>query len=57
MNTQQRIDRLEDALSNLGTIIEADGRWANSENPTVRVFGERFSQFVAAVAKERYGNS
>jgi hypothetical protein len=53
MNTQQRIDRLEDALANLGTIIEAEGRWANSENPTVRVFGEKFNQFVAAVARER----
>jgi hypothetical protein len=53
MNTQQRIDRLEDALSNLGTIIEAEGRWAKSENPTVRVFGEQFHAFLAAVAKER----
>lgn len=53
MNTQQRIDRLEDALANLGTIIEAEGRWAHSENPTVRVFGEKFNDFVAAVAKER----
>jgi hypothetical protein len=53
MNTQQRIDRLEDALANLGTIIEAEGRWANSENPTVRVFGEKFNAFVAAVARER----
>jgi hypothetical protein len=54
MNTQQRIDRLEDALSSLGTIIEAEGRWAKSENPTIRVFGEKFNDFVAAVAKERY---
>jgi hypothetical protein len=57
MTTQQRIDRLEDALSALGTIIEAEGRWAKSENPTVRVFGEKFNEFVAAVAKERYGNA
>lgn len=54
MNTQQRIDRLEDALTSLGTIIEAQGRWAKSENPTVRVFGEKFNDFVAVVAKERY---
>ena len=55
MNTQQRIDRLEDALTNLGTVIEAQGRWAKSENPTIRVFGEKFNDFVAAVAKERHG--
>jgi hypothetical protein len=57
MNTQQRIDRLEDALTSLGTVIEAQGRWAKSENPTVRVFGEKFNDFVAAVARERYGKS
>jgi hypothetical protein len=57
MTTQQRIDRLEDALSCLGTIIEAEGRWAKSENPTVRVFGEQFNQFVSAVARERAAKS
>ena len=57
MNTQQRIDRLEDALTSLGTIIEAQGRWVQSENPTIRVFGEKFNDFVAAVAKERYDKS
>ncbi len=57
MNTQQRIDRLEDALGNLGTIIEAEGRWAKSENPTVRTFGEQFNQFVLAVARERTARS
>ena len=39
MNTQQRIDRLEDAVANLGTILEAEGRWAGSDNPVVRTFG------------------
>lgn len=53
MNTQQRIDRLEDAVANLGTILEADGRWVNSENPTVKVFGAKFNEFVLAIAKER----
>jgi hypothetical protein len=57
MNTQQRIDRLEDALSCLGTIIEAEGRWATSDNPTVRVFGEQFTQFVNTVARERSASS
>jgi hypothetical protein len=57
MNTQQRIDRIEDALGNLGTIIEAEGRWATSENPIVRTFGEQFNQFVLAVAKERAAKS
>jgi len=57
MNTQQRIDRLEDALGNLGTIIEAEGRWAKNENPTVRTFGEQFNQFVVAVARERAARS
>jgi hypothetical protein len=57
MNTQQRIDRLEDALANLGTIIEAEGRWAQSESPIVRTFGEQFNQFVLAVAKERAAKS
>jgi hypothetical protein len=57
MNTQQRIDRLEDALVNLGTIIEAEGRWSKSENATVRVFGEQFNGFVLAVARERAAKS
>lgn len=37
----------------LGTIIEAEGRWANSENPTVRLFGGQFNDFVLAVSRER----
>lgn len=57
MNTQQRIDRLEDAVANLGTIIEAQGRWADSQNPTVRTFGEQFNAFVRAVARERAAKS
>jgi hypothetical protein len=57
MTTQQRLDRLEDALTNLGTIIEADGRWSSSTNPTVRVFGEKFNQFASAVARERAAKS
>lgn len=57
MNTQQRIDRLEDAVANLGTIIEAEGRWAQSENPVVRTFGEQFNRFVLAVANERSARS
>jgi hypothetical protein len=57
MNTQQRIDRMEDALANLGTIIEAEGRWAASDNATVRTFGEQFNRFVSAVARERAAKS
>ena len=57
MTTQQRLDRLEDALTNLATIIEAEGRWSASTNPTVRVFGERFNQFAVQVAKERSARS
>ena len=53
MNTQQRIDRLEDAVANLGTVIEAEGRWAQSQNPIVRTFGEKFNAFVLVVAQER----
>jgi hypothetical protein len=53
MNTQQRIDRLEDAVANLGTIIEAEGRWAESLNHIVRTFGEQFNTFVGVVARER----
>ncbi len=53
MNTQQRIDRLEDAVADLGSIMEADGLWTTSGNPTVRIFGAKFHQFMAAVAKER----
>lgn len=57
MNTQQRIDRLEDAVANLGTIIEAGGRWTDSPNPTVRTFGEQFNTFVRTVAQERAAKS
>lgn len=57
MNTQQRIDRLEDALANLGTIMEAEGRWAASENGIVRTFGEQFNRFVLSVAQERAARS
>jgi hypothetical protein len=57
MNTQQRIDRLEDAVANLGTIIEAEGRWAESQDPNLGTFGERFSPFVLAVARERAAKS
>ena len=57
MNTQQRIDRLEDAVANLGTVIEAQGRWAQSQNPIVRTFGEQFNAFVLAVARERAAKS
>ncbi len=57
MNTQQRIDRLEDAVANLGTILEAEGRWAGSDNPVVRTFGEKFNVFVLAVARERSAKS
>ena len=57
MNTQQRIDRLEDAVANLGTVIEAEGRWAESQNPIVRTFGEQFNAFVAVVARERAAKS
>ena len=57
MNTQQRIDRLEDALANLGTIMEAQGRWGQSENPVVTSFGARFNEFVLAVARERAASS
>jgi hypothetical protein len=47
------LDRIEDALMTLGTIIEAEGRWAKSDNPTVRLFGEQFNGFVLAVSRER----
>jgi hypothetical protein len=57
MTTQQRIDRLEDALANLGTIIEAEGRWETSDSATVRAFGARFNEFVLAVARERAAKS
>jgi hypothetical protein len=57
MNTQQRIDRLEDAVANLGTIIEAEGRWVESRNPIVRTFGEQFNTFVGVVARERAAKS
>jgi hypothetical protein len=57
MNTQQRIDRMEDALVNLGTIIEADGRWVKSENSVVQSFGAQFNRFVEAVAHERAAKS
>ena len=57
MTTQQRLDRLEDALTNLATIIEAGGRWSESPNPTVKVFGERFNQFAVQVARERAAKS
>ena len=57
MNTQQRIDRLEDALVNLGTIMEADGRWDQSEKAVVQAFGAQFNKFVRAVALERSAKS
>jgi len=57
MNTQQRIDRLEDALANLGTIMEAEGRWSASESAVVRTFGEQFNRFVLSVAQERSARS
>ena len=57
MNTQQRIDRLEDAVVNLGTIMEAEGRWDQSENAVVRTFGVQFDRFVRAVAQERSATS
>jgi hypothetical protein len=57
MTTQQRLDRLEDALTNLGTILEAEGRWASSDNPTVRLFGARFNEFAVVVARERAARS
>jgi hypothetical protein len=57
MTTQQRLDRLEDALTNLGTIIEAEGRWSSSAHPTIRVFGEKFNEFATAVARERAARS
>jgi len=57
MNTQQRIDRLEDALVNLGTIMEADGRWDQSEKAVVKAFGAQFNKFVRAVAQERTAKS
>jgi hypothetical protein len=57
MNTQQRIDRLEDAVANLGTIVEAEGRWAESQNPIVRTFGQQFNTFVLVVAQERAAKS
>ena len=50
------IDRL-DAVANLGTIIEAECRWAASQNPTVRTFGEQVSTFVRVVAQERAAKS
>jgi hypothetical protein len=57
MNTQQRIDRLEDAVANLGTIMEAEGRWDQSENSVVRTFGVQFNKFVRAVTQERSAKS
>jgi hypothetical protein len=57
MNTQQRIDRLEDAVANLGTILEAEGRWSESESPVVKSFGAQFNRFVSAVAQERAAKS
>ena len=57
MNTQQRIDRLEDAVVNLGTIMEAEGRWAQSDNAVVQTFGVQFNKFVRAVAQERSAKS
>jgi hypothetical protein len=57
MNTQQRIDRLEDAVANLGTIMEVDGRWSQSESAVVKSFGAEFNKFVAAVAQERGAKS
>jgi len=57
MTTQQRLDRLEDALINLATIIEADGRWSASESPTVRAFGARVNEFAVQVARERAAKS
>ena len=57
MNTQQRIDRLEDAVVNLGTIMEADHRWAQSDSAVVKSFGAQFNAFVLAVAQERAAKS
>jgi hypothetical protein len=57
MTTQQRLDRLEEALTNLATIIEAEGRWSASANPTVRVFGATFNEFATTVARERAAKS
>ena len=57
MNTQQRIDRLEDALINLGTIVEHQSRWGDSESPVGQAFGLQFNRFVEAVAGERAAKS
>jgi len=38
-NTLQSIERLECPVANLGTIMEANRRWAQSENPVVNGFG------------------
>ena len=54
MTTDERLDRLEDAVANLADIMERrGGRFENDGDPTVQVLGEKFRAFTAAVASER----
>ena len=54
MTTEERLDRLEDAVADLADIMERKhGRFDNDIDLTVQVLGERFHAFTTAVASER----
>jgi hypothetical protein len=54
MTTDERLDRLEDAVADLADIMERrHGRFENDVDATVQVLGERFHAFTTAVAAER----
>lgn len=55
MTTDERLDRLEEALTTLGEIVEQrSGCFAHDQQPTVQILGERFEAFRETVAAHRY---
>ena len=56
MNSDERIDRLEDAVFRLTAIIERDrSAWQLNVDPVIQANGEQIHRlFIAPVAAERY---
>ncbi len=55
MNTDERLDMLENALATLAEIVEQrSGSFAHDQQPVVQILGEKFSVFRQHIAAERY---
>ena len=55
MTTDERFDRLEQALATLGDIVEQrSGCFSRDQQPVVKILGERFAAFRDSIALERY---